>query len=121
MAAALKKKRTEKKCLGHLEGDDLGKISSFADAQSHITYHDTPSRSTTYVSFGNSGMKSRRNKYERSNRGALKRSKDGSFISNMSSLNSGYQSGKKARTSALTAATVNGRDVSPINSKKTFE
>ena len=50
------------------------------DGRSQISTHDTPytpsKRSSSYVSFGNSGQKSRRSKYERGNRGALKRSNE---------------------------------------------
>ena len=74
------------------------------------------------MSFGNSGYKSRRSKYERGNRGAMKRSNNGSFITDLSSATGkvSRESLRNRTSSAITAATLNGREISPINEKRKY-
>lgn len=94
------------------ESEATNGFSSFVEGSSHITYSDsqnTPYSTSSYVSFGNSGQKKRRSKYDRSNRGALKRSQDQSFMSQLSSQGGGKKN---------SAITIDGREISPVTNKK---
>ena len=105
--SAIKTRRPSKNSINRNSNSGSNGISSFVEGSSHITYNDSQiTTKSSYVSFGNSGQKQRRSKYERGNRGALKRSQDQSFMSQFSSNTRG--SGQKK------SVKFNGREISPV-------